>query len=261
MSLTITESSANMSAAERVNTDRFIADQKRFFAGSYELFDKFGGPCRYFHDECLLAGVDKFLSERHVEMLYATLTAWGMHRMGTGKTKLTEWRKFSGSILDQASELEQFQSCSFSKMSETDYSNAVLQLRPYYQKLKLSESTATIVVNSKALHHLFPEFIPPIDRQYTVRFFTQEPECWRDKKKKFRTISLPSGTPVQFEWFHWICVGIKRLADRVHPALIEEEFRLRNVMAPKALDNAIVNYVSITDRSINDLRLADAVTD
>jgi len=50
-------------------------------------------------------------------------------------------------------------------------------------------------------------------------------------------------------------VGIKRLADRVDPALIEDELRLHNVTAPKALENAIVNYVSITDRSVNDLHM------
>src|SRR6266498_2028922 len=260
MSATITESSANIFPAEQVNTDRFIADQKRYFEGSYELFDRFGGPCRYFHDECLRARRDKFLSERHIEMLNATLTAWGMHRMGVGKTKLTEWRKFRDSIHDQASEFEQFRSCSFLEMSETEYSNAVLQLQPYYEALKLSESKATIVVNSKALHHLFPEFIPPIDRQYTIRFFTQEPERWRDKKKKFRTIVLPQGIEAQFEWFNRICVGIKRLADRVDPALIEDEFRLHNVVAPKALDNAIVNYVSIADRSVNDPRVIQSKT-
>jgi hypothetical protein len=98
MNATMAESSANIVAAESVNTDRFIADQKKYFAGSYELFDKFGGPCRYFHDECLRASRDEFLSERHIEMLYATLTAWGMHRMGIGKTKLTEWRRFRDSI-------------------------------------------------------------------------------------------------------------------------------------------------------------------
>jgi hypothetical protein len=89
----------------------------------------------------------------------------------------------------------------------------------------LSESDATIVINSKAFHHLFPEFIPPIDRQYTVRFFTQEPQHWRDEKKRFRTISLPEGIDAQFEWFHRTCVSIKRLADRVDPALIEDERR------------------------------------
>jgi hypothetical protein len=142
-------------------------------------------------------------------------------------------------------------------MSETDYSKAVLQLQPYYRTLRLSESDATIVVNSKALHHLLPEFVPPIDRQYTIRFFTQEPEHWRDKRKKFRTISLPQGIGLQFEWFHRACIGIKRLADRIEPALIEDELRLHKVMAPKALDNAIVNYVSITDRSVNGPTVAE----
>jgi hypothetical protein len=163
----------------------------------------------------------------------------------TTKTKLTEWRQFHGSIFAQSSGLEQFRACSFLNMSETDYSDAVLQLRPYYQALELSVSEATIVVNSKAFYHLFPEFVPPIDRQYTIRFFTQVPERWRDAKGKFRIISLPPGIGAQFDLFHKTCVDIKRLADRVDPALLENERRLHGVMAPKALDNAIVNYIRI----------------
>lgn len=238
----------NRKMAERMNTDIFIAEQNAYFARSYEQFALFGGPCVYFHDECLRAGRDAFLSVRHIEMLYATLTAWGMHRMGdaeTTKTKLTEWRQFHGSIFAQSSGLEQFRACSFLNMSETDYSDAVLQLRPYYQALELSVSEATIVVNSKAFYHLFPEFVPPIDRQYTIRFFTQVPERWRDAKGKFRIISLPPGIGAQFDLFHKTCVDIKRLADRVDPALLENERRLHGVMAPKALDNAIVNYIRI----------------
>src|SRR5712692_7656591 len=92
------------------------------------------------------------------------------------KTKLKGWQQFHGSIVTQARGWEQFRTCRLLEMSEDDYAAALLQLRPYYQALELSESDATIVVNSKALHHLFPEFIPPIDRQYTIRFFTQEPE-------------------------------------------------------------------------------------
>src|SRR5271168_3800132 len=67
----------------RTNIDRFLADQKRYFSGSHDQFLAFGGPWVYFHEQCLLAGAEKFLSLRHIEMLYATLTAWGMHRMGT----------------------------------------------------------------------------------------------------------------------------------------------------------------------------------
>ena len=141
------------------NIDRFISEQKRYFSGSYEQFAAFGGPCIYFHCECLRAGQTAFLSQRHVEMLYATLTAWGMHRMGdteTTKTKLTEWDRFHASLVAHATELKKFTPCQMLKMSEGHYSEALWLLQPLYRSLDLSVSDATIVVNSKALHHLFP---------------------------------------------------------------------------------------------------------
>src|SRR5438874_7253110 len=100
-------------SGQYMNTERFLAEQKRYFTGSYEEFCLFGGPCVYFHEECLRAGAEEFLSRRHLEMLYATLTAWGMHRMGdpkTTKTKLIDWDCFSESILAESDALRQFRS-------------------------------------------------------------------------------------------------------------------------------------------------------
>ncbi len=231
-----------------MNTEPFLAEQKRYFAGSYEEFVSFGGPCVYFHDECLRAGTEQFLSKRHLEMLYATLTAWGMHRMGdpsTTKTKLTDWDCFNGSIVAQGDALQQFRGHRMLQMSETEYADAVLALKPAYRLFKLSVADATVVVKSKAFFHLFPEFIPPIDRQYTVRFFKQSPERWRDRKGKFQVVSLPAGLDEQFKLFREICIGIKRLADRIEPDILDQEHRQHRVTAPKALDNAIVNYVKI----------------
>lgn len=119
-------------------------------------------------------------------------------------------------------------------------------LTPCYRKLKLSVSDATIVVNSKALYHLLPRLIPPIDRQYTVRFFKQSPDTWRDAKGKFRAVMLPAGIEAQFQMFHSICLGVKGLVDHVDLALLEHELRSNNVTPPKAIDNAIVNFVRIT---------------
>jgi len=231
-----------------MNAERFLADQKHYFVGSYDQFAAFGGPCVYFHRECMRAGSQAFLSQRHIEMLYATLTAWGMHRMGnakTTKTKLTDWERFQGSVMVSEAALRTFRACSMLGMSEPEYSDAVSNLRHCYQTLDLSVSDATIVVNSKALHHLFPEFVPPIDRQYTIRFFAQSPENWRNAKGEFRTIQLPSGIDAQFRLFHKTCLDIKRLAARIDPVLFENERRGHDVTAPKALDNAIVNYVRI----------------
>jgi len=130
-------------------------------------------------------------------------------------------------------------------MTEQDYSRAISDLRPDYEALRLSDSGATIVVNSKAFYHLFPDFIPPIDRQHIVRFFREPPERWRGKKGKFRQINLPFQLDDQFKLFHKTCVDIKRLLDRVDPVLVEQERSQHNVSAPKAMDNAIVNYIRI----------------
>ncbi len=210
------------------NMDRFLADQKKYFTGSYERFCSFGGPCVYFHEECLRAGTEGFLSRRHVEMLYATLTAWGMHRMGdlkTTKTKLTDWNRFNGSILADGDALQQFRSHRMLEMSEPEFAEAVLALKPIYRRLKLSVANASVVVNSKAFFHLFPEFIPPIDRQYTVRFFTQAPERWRDRKGKFQVVSLPRDLDEQFNLFRDICIRMKKLASRIEPGILEMERR------------------------------------
>ena len=56
-----------------------------------------------------------------------------------------------------------------------------------------------------------PELVPPIDRQYTVRFFTQAPAQWRDSKGTFRSIMLPADAGTQFQLFQEICTKAKRL--------------------------------------------------
>ncbi len=160
----------------------------------------------------------------------------------------------------KADELQRFRPLKMLELSVEDYSSAVLQLRPYYEGLRLSVSNATIVVNSKAFHHLFPTFIPPIDRQYTIRFFGKLPEHWLDQKGKFRIISLPDGIDAQFHLFHKTCVNMKRLADRIDGLFFEEELRLHDVAAPKALDNAIVNYVRIISGQLRDELLAKTAT-
>lgn len=231
-----------------MNSEKFLADQQTYFSGSYKGFCDFGGPCVYFHRECIHAGHQAFLSDRHIEMLYATLTAWGMHRMGDTektKTKLTEWSVFRDSLLAGAEALKSFRGVTLVDLSEPEYSEAVSSLHSSYRALKLSVSEATIVANSKALFHLLPDLIPPIDRQYTVRFFSQAPEQWRDTKGKFKTVTLPTDLDGQFRLFHTICVKVKRLADRIDRGLLESERDQHDVSAPKAIDNAIVNYVRI----------------
>jgi hypothetical protein len=229
-----------------VNTDALIADQQRYFDGAYEQFLAFGGPCVYFHQQCLAAGEASFLSDRHIEMLYATLTSWGMHRMGdveTTRTKLSPWSTFRQSLKGCAAVLEPMRRLDLLALSASDYSDALTRIAPAYAGLRLSVSGATIVVNSKALYHLLPRLIPPIDRQYTIRFFQQKREKWRNSKGQFRQVMLPLKSDAQFALFRTVCLKVHDLANRVEPALLMRELREHGVTVPKALDNAIVHFV------------------
>lgn len=159
----------------------------------------------------------------------------------TTKTKLTN--VFSASLRANAKELERFRALDLLALSESDYEEALASLSDCYRALKLSISDATIVANSKALFHLLPRLIPPIDRQYTVRFFNQPSVQWRDSKGKFKTIMLPAGIDAQFRLFQAVCTKVKRVADRVDRSLLDTELREHGVTAPKAIDNAIVSFV------------------
>jgi hypothetical protein len=234
-----------------MNSEQFLAKPQTYFATSYKQFCAFGGPCVYFHRECLRAGKEAFASQRHVETLYATLTAWGMHRMGDAdrtKTKLTDWDRFRASLQKTAAMLQPLQGLKLTSMSAKEYAEAVANLRKPYDSLQLSESGATIVVNAKALYHLLPDLIPPIDRQYTIRFFRNTPDKWLTAKGKFKTVNLPAGADAQFRLFAETCGKVKSLADRVDSALISQELRDHDVTPPKAIDNAIVNYVRIVSK-------------
>lgn len=188
-----------------------------------------------------------FLSLRHIEMLYATLTAWGMHRMGDKGAKLVSWKQFAESVRNNGEALSHFRGLRMLQMSDAEYSGALRKLQSVYRSLDLTESSATVVVNSKALYHLLPELVPPIDRQHTVRFFTQSPELWRNARGGWSTIWLPSGIDAQYEVFCRMCEDIKCVATSTYSHYFQEQERVRRVSAPKAIDNAIVNYVRIVD--------------
>jgi hypothetical protein len=132
------------------NIETFLLGQEKYFANSYKQFLAFGGPCVYFHLECLRAGNESFLSKRHIEFLYATLTAWGLHRMGnsTTKTKLREWEFFYSSIVSQSNALQDLRHNEMLHMSMREYSEAV-RGRTSRQAFKLSIRTPASLARSR----------------------------------------------------------------------------------------------------------------
>ncbi len=228
------------------NKKDLIAGASEYFHCSYRQFKRFGGPSVYFHKRCLKECEDSFLSKRHIELIYATLTAWGMHRMGSGGAKLANWRDFYGSVKRAEDKLWALHSSKkrMTDLDEAEYSELIEDMRQAYEELEVSASSSSIVANSKALFHLLPNLIPPIDRQYTVRFFTREKNNWLNQRGSFRSINLPTKKSEQFDLFHRLCREIKSMSDDLSGHL-EKERADHGVPAPKAIDNAIVNYVRI----------------
>jgi hypothetical protein len=95
--------------------------------------------------------------------------------------------------------------------------------------IRASTSETQIVAGTKVLHHVLPDLIPPIDRQYTFRFFTGQK-------------TVPAGDRQAFlDWFPYLA-EIGRRCRRP----IDDAMRRGAPMAAgraKVIDNAIIGFM------------------
>src|ERR1700683_4269616 len=160
--------------------DRNVDELCDGFAAHLALFDAtdlFGGPSLYFHRKALdlrrrHSSVRALLEdEAFFDAAYATLTAWGMHRMGPGNTKLRDIEEIKDSVRENAPALERLATLDISTVGEAEQEGVVTDVWALVARLRVSVAEARIVANSKLLHHILPELVPPMDREYTFRFF------------------------------------------------------------------------------------------
>jgi hypothetical protein len=150
------------------------------FAGFVQTFDGahlFTGPSTYFHHrtiERLRAHAlpsEALSDDIFLESLYATLASWGMHRMGRSGARMSEFRDFKKSIVNQIGNIRQLEDKQLHKISAIDIPALVENLWSIISAFNIGVGETKIVIGSKTLHHILPELMPPIDRRYTVRFF------------------------------------------------------------------------------------------
>ena len=200
------------------SNERILIDNlKDYYGSSLKVFNEFGGPSVYFHVETIKEQSANFLSYRHIELLYATLASWGMHRMGDPdetKAKLVEFPEFKNSILSQRQKLTSLISARINDCTLEEYASYIDEIKGIYCGLKVSISEATIVAHSKTLAHILPHLLPPIDRQYTIRFFTQDNKNFFTNSGKYKTVNLPQGMDAQFEAFKKYCCRMKAIFDQ-----------------------------------------------
>ena len=133
--------------------------------GMYYQAETFGGPSLHFHLRSLESSQAKDF-DRFSEHVYALLASWGMHRMGPGGSKMKEFDEFSDSLRKVWSAALLLQDKKLDALSKTDWDS----LRAVFFGIRCMASGTSLVGNSKVMAHLLPNLIPPVDREYTLKF-------------------------------------------------------------------------------------------
>jgi hypothetical protein len=81
-----------------VNINNLCNNIDFYLEKTKQVANDFGGPSIYFHKEAIKESQTEFLGKRHLDMIYAVLPSWGMHRMGNTNTKVVEYDNFVSQI-------------------------------------------------------------------------------------------------------------------------------------------------------------------
>jgi hypothetical protein len=216
--------------------EKRIAELAANFDACLQTFvktERFTGPSWYFHQKTLA------LRERHMtvhslvndreflDSLYATLTAWGLHRMGPGNTKLRDLGEIAQAIQEQTDALENLAGLKLTRIADAERADVTCKVWSVLSVLRISIAESRIVANSKVLHHLLPNLVPPMDRQYTFRFF-------------YDRTNLSVSEDVAFREMFTRLLRLGGLTRTTIEAAPKSEW---NTSLAKVLDNALVGYV------------------
>lgn len=230
------------------NFQKLCDHYMEYVAESKAVKTDFSGPSLHFHQRALEEINREFLGKTHLEMVYATLASWGMHRMGDTKTKLVEYSKFEEAVLKLKPDLLELKGRRIEDISATELPSLIRRLTDICFALVVSESGSRLVGNSKTLAHILPHLVPPIDRQYTLRFFTTEPEALMNDQGKLRYLpNLDKDSEV--EYFAMI---MEKTHEFVKLLKREDQMPLSspfNTSYPKVFDNLIVAYIKRIKKS------------
>jgi hypothetical protein len=226
----------------RSNVDALIADFPRFVL-RFERSDAFPGPSLYFHERAierrrLHTSVNDLMSDdRFLEYVYAVLPSWGMHRMGKQAAKVGGFDEMVSSFRAQAPAIAKLWDLHICTVPETDAAAVAEQVWAVLASLKVSTSATRIVAGSKALHHVLPDLVPPIDRQYTFQFFTGQKAVSSGDERPF------------LEWFPYFTEIGRRAGAELREAVERGGFMATG--PAKVVDNAIIGFMQGSDGEVD----------
>jgi hypothetical protein len=180
------------SALEDKVISMFECHQKRLLEAldsahaAYYRAGTFGGPSLYFHLRALEEGRGADFG-RFAETVYALLAAWGMHRMGRGGSKMREFDDFQASLKPLWPTVMHLQQATPDDLGKSSW----MDLGKVFRGIRCMATGTSIVGNSKVMAHALPNLVPPVDREYTLRFLFESTNIANDIEReweKFQTI-------------------------------------------------------------------------
>jgi hypothetical protein len=156
-----------------------------------------------------------------------------MHRMGSQAAKVTEFSQFAASLRSAVPVIDPLWPLDITRLDPADVPGVVRRGWQVIAAIRASASETQIVAGTKTLHHVLPELIPPIDRQYTFRFFTGQKQ-------------IPAGDQRAFlEWFPYLAEIGRRCRGAIEIA-INRGGPMASGPA-KVIDNAIIGFMQAQD--------------
>ena len=209
---------------------------------AFEASEAFPGPSLYFHLRAIERRrrhqtVSSLLDDtQFLEYAYAVLPAWGMHRMGAQAAKVGDFTAIVTALRQATPALEKLWTLRITTLSPEAAGEVAATAWAVIAHIKVSTSRTQIVAGSKMLHHLLPDLIPPIDRQYTFSFFTGQR-------------MVVSDHAAFLDWFpHLAAIGA-RCREPIHDAIRRGGFMATG--EAKVIDNAIMGFMQRRRADIN----------
>jgi hypothetical protein len=160
-------------------------------------------------------------SAEFTKALRRTLELW---RMNTRGAKLVSLSAFEASLERCAAEVERFERDHL-EADAMDAAATAEQLWSVINRLRITETGVRLVACTKALHHLLPNLVVPMDRQFTGAFFGWNTHEWQTKEERL---------------FKAAFVVFREIAHKARPS--QYVGAGWNTGPAKILDNAIVGY-------------------
>lgn len=175
------------------------------------------------------SAVNAIQDDKFLKSLYETLKAWGI---GVRGSKLAPFSKFKEAILDFKPQINELDGISIDKLGN-NVSSISSKIWRLIEEMDVVYNKAKVVACTKTLHHILPDLVVPIDRQYTQAFFNwqgpvfqyEQSKCFKEAFMNFERIAR-SVAPQKYVGSGW------------------------NTSRTKIIDNAIVGlFVAIEEIS------------